>query len=78
VPNDRSWAHDPLTLLALTAPEWFTFTRMAVAVEADGRVRGTPDETSLIEVATDLDPEGAHTAFLRALGCPPPSAPKDM
>lgn len=78
VPNDRSWAHDPLTLLALTAPEWFTFTRMAVAVEADGRVRGTPDETSLIEVATDLDPEGAHTAFLRTLGCPPPSAPKDM
>jgi hypothetical protein len=64
--------------LALTAPEWFTFTRMAVAVEADGRVRGTPDETSLIEVATDLDPEGAHTAFLRTLGCPPPSAPKDM
>ena len=78
MPNDRSWAHDPLTLLALAAPEWFTFTRMAVAVEADGRVRGTPDETSLIEVATDLDPEGAHTAFLRALGCPPPSAPKDM
>ena len=78
MPNDRSWAHDPLTLLALTAPEWFTFTRMAVAVEADGRVRGTPDETSLIEVATDLDPEGAHTAFLRTLGCPPPSAPKDM
>jgi enoyl-CoA hydratase/carnithine racemase len=31
-----------------------------------------------IEVATDLDPEGAHTAFLRTLGCPPPSAPKDM
>jgi inosine-uridine nucleoside N-ribohydrolase len=78
MPNDRSWAHDPLTLLALAAPEWFTFTRMAVAVEADGRVRGTPDEVSVVEVATDLDPEGAHTAFLRALGCPPPSAPKDM
>jgi purine nucleosidase len=78
MPNDRSWAHDPLTLLALAEPEWFTFTRMAVAVEADGRVHGTPDEVSVVEVATDLDPEGAHTAFLRTLGCPPPSAPKDM
>jgi purine nucleosidase len=78
MPNDRSWAHDPLTLLALAEPEWFTFTRMAVAVEADGRVRGTPDEVSVVEVATDLDPEGAHTAFLRALGCPSLLAPKDM
>ena len=45
---------------------------------ADGRARGTPAESSVVEVATDLDPEGAHTAFLRTLGCPPPSAPKDM
>jgi purine nucleosidase len=78
MPNDRSWAHDPLTLLALAEPEWFTFTRMAVAVETDGRVRGTPDEASVVEVATDIDPEGAHTAFLRTLGCPPHLTPKDM
>jgi purine nucleosidase len=77
MPNDRSWAHDPLTLLALAEPAWFTFSRMAVAVEADGRVRGTLDAVSVVEVATDLDPEGAHTAFLRTLGCPPPLAPKD-
>jgi inosine-uridine nucleoside N-ribohydrolase len=78
MPNDRSWAHDPLTLLALAEPDWFTFTRMAVAVEADGRVRGTPDEASPIAVVTDLDPEGAHTAFLRTLGCTPATPSKEL
>lgn len=70
MPNDRSWAHDPLALLAMVEPELFTFTRTAVAVEADGRVHGTPDEASPIEVCTDLHPEGAHAAILRLLGCP--------
>lgn len=69
LPNDRSWAHDPLTLLALAEPQWFTCTRMAVDVEPDGTVRGTPDESSSIEVVTNLDAAGAHAAFLRALGC---------
>jgi inosine-uridine nucleoside N-ribohydrolase len=78
MPNDRSWAHDPLALLALAEPEWFTLTRMAVAVEADGRVRGTPDEASPVEVVTDLDPEGAHTAFLRSLGCAPAGPPRGL
>ena len=77
MPNDRSWAHDPLTLLAMAEPGWFTFTRMAVAVEADGRVRGTPDDSSVIEVCSDLDPVGAHAAFLRTLGCPPSVAAKE-
>lgn len=78
MPNDRSWAHDPLALLALVEPELFTFTRMAVEVEADGRVRGTPDNSSPIEVCTDLDPVGAHEAFLRTLGCPPSVTTKEM
>ncbi|MEN9507313.1 MAG: hypothetical protein RI958_3239 [Actinomycetota bacterium] len=69
MPNDRSWAHDPLALLALVEPEWFTVTPMAVAVESDGRVRGTPDERSPIEVVTELDPVGAHGAIMRILGC---------
>lgn len=71
MPNDRSWAHDPLALLAMVEPEWFTLTPMALQVEADGRVHGTPDETSPIQVVTDLDAEGAHAAILRLLGCPP-------
>ncbi len=71
LPNDRSWAHDPLTLLALTEPGLFTFTRMAVEVQPDGRVVGTPDESSPIEVVTDLDAEGAHRAFMLSLGCAP-------
>jgi purine nucleosidase len=78
MPNDRSWAHDPLTLFAMAEPGLFTFTRMAVAVEADGRVRGTPDDSSVIEVCTDLDPVGAHEAFLRTLGCPPSVTTKEM
>jgi purine nucleosidase len=69
MPNDRSWAHDPLALLAMAEPQWFTFTRMALTVEADGRVRGTPDTASPIEVVTDLDAAGAHQAIMRALGC---------
>jgi len=67
MPDDRSWAHDPLTLLALTHPHLFTFTPMAVVVEADGRVRGTPEPESTIEVATDLDAQAAHEVFLEAL-----------
>lgn len=66
--SDRSWAHDPLTLLALTHPYLFSCTPMAVAVGVDGRVRGTPDESSTIEVVTDLDAVPAHAAFLTALG----------
>lgn len=70
MPNDRSWAHDPLALLALAEPDWwFTRTPMAVDVEADGRVSGTPDGTSVIEVVTDLDATATHDAFLRSLGC---------
>jgi len=68
MPNDRSWAHDPLTLLALTHPHLFSCTPMSVLVEGDGRVRGTPDESSMIEVVTDLDAVAAHAAFLAALG----------
>lgn len=67
MPNDRSWAHDPLTLLALTHPHLFTFTPMAVVVEADGRVRGTPEPESTIEVVIDFDVEAAHEVFLEAL-----------
>ncbi len=69
MPDDRSWAHDPLALLAMAEPEWFTFARMGLVVEADGRVRGTPDEASSIEVGTDHDAAGAHDAIMRALGC---------
>jgi purine nucleosidase len=69
LPDDRSWAHDPLTLLAITHPGLFTFTPMAVEVEPDGKVRGTPDPNSVIEVATDLDADAAHAAFMRSLGC---------
>lgn len=69
LPNDRSWAHDPLTVLALTEPHWFTFTRMTVQVHPDGRVTGAPDASSPIDVVTDLDADGAHGAFLRLLGC---------
>lgn len=69
LPDDRSWAHDPLTLLALAEPGLFTFTRMAVEVQPDGTVTGTPDEASPIEVVTDLDAAGAHRAFMRSLGC---------
>jgi len=67
MPNDRSWAHDPLTLLALTHPHMFSFTPMTVAVEADGRVRGTPDASSSIDIVTDLDVSGAKSAFMDAL-----------
>lgn len=67
MPNDRSWAHDPLTLLAIAEPDLFTFTRMAVDVADDGTVRGTPDDTSLIQVVTDLDAARAHTALMRTL-----------
>ena len=73
MPNDRSWAHDPLALLAMVEPQWFTTARMAVTVESDGRVHGTPDAASPIEVVTDLDAAGAHQAIMRALGCPPAS-----
>lgn len=69
LPNDRSWAHDPLTLLAVAQPQWLTCARMAVQVHDDGRVTGTPDPLSPIEVVTDLDPVGAHAAFMRSLGC---------
>ncbi len=67
MPNDRSWAHDPLTLLAIAEPDMFTFTRMAVDVADDGTVRGTPDDTSLIQVVTDLDAARAHAALMRTL-----------
>jgi purine nucleosidase len=69
MPDDRSWAHDPLALLAMAEPEWFTFARLGLVVEPDGRVGGTPDEASSIEVVTDLDAVGAHDAIMRALGC---------
>ena len=69
LPGDRSWAHDPLTLLAITEPSLFTTTRMSVVVEDDGIVRGTPDDASVIDVVTDVDAEAAHEAFLRSLGC---------
>ncbi|MBU3716745.1 MAG: hypothetical protein FGM45_00375 [Actinobacteria bacterium] len=68
MPNDRSWAHDPLTLLAVTHPHLFTFTPMAVTVEADGRVRGALDGSSKIEVVTDLEVDHTHEAFLKVLG----------
>ena len=68
MPNDRSWAHDPLTLLAVTHPHLFTFTPMAVTVEADGRVRGALDGSSKIEVVTDLEVDRTHEAFLKVLG----------
>lgn len=69
MPNDRSWAHDPLTLLAAAEPGLFTVTPMSVVVETDGRVRGEPDRTSSIDVVTDLDVGGARGALLSALGC---------
>ena len=53
----------------MAEPEWFTFARIGLVVEADGRVRGTPDEAASIEVVTDLDAVGAHDAIMRALGC---------
>lgn len=67
MPNDRSPAHDPLALLAAIEPEHFTLTPMAVELDAEGRVTGTPDEGSPIQVVTDLDAEGARQALLRLL-----------
>ena len=69
LPGDRSWAHDPLTLLAAAEPSLFTTTRMSVELALDATVRGTPDPSSNIEVVTDLDADAAHAAFLRCLGC---------
>lgn len=68
MPNDRSWAHDPLTLLAAVEPASFSLTPMNVVVEPDGRVRGEPDPTSAIEVVTDLDAGATHRAVLAAMG----------
>ncbi len=65
MPNDRSPAHDPLALLVAVEPEHFTLTPMAVELDAEGRVTGTPDEGSPIQVVTDLDAEGARQALLR-------------
>jgi purine nucleosidase len=68
LPDDRSCAHDPLALLAMVEPDWFTLTAMSVDVEPDGRVRGIVDDASPIQVVTDLDVDGAHEAILRLLG----------
>jgi len=68
-----SAAHDPATLLTLFEPSLFTFTPMTIdAFESDGfdgRIRGSADATSLINVVTDMDAPGVHDAFLRVLGC---------
>lgn len=69
LPGDRSWAHDPLTLLALVEPHLFTVEPFAVTVADDGRVRRVADASSTIEVVTDLDPDDAHRAVMRSLGC---------
>ena len=69
LPSDRSWAHDPLTLLAITSPHLFTLTPMRVEVADDGVVNGTADASSQLHVVTDLDATAAHEAFMRSLGC---------
>lgn len=67
MPNDRSPAHDPLTLLVAIEPEHFTLTHMMVEVDGEGRVAGTPDESSQVTVVTDVDPTAARRAFGRFL-----------
>ena len=69
IPGDRSYPHDPLTLLALTEPSLFTCEPSAVTLEADGRTHRVADPTSPIDVVVDLEPEGSHRAFMRSLGC---------
>jgi len=69
MPDDRSWAHDPLTLLAMVEPSLFTLTPMSVVVEDSGVMRGTRDAASTIDVVTDVDAPAAHAALLRSLGC---------
>lgn len=68
-----SAAHDPAALLTLFEPSLFTFTPMTIdAFESgdfDGRIRGIADESSLINVVTDMDALGVHKALLRVLGC---------
>ncbi|MCX6540460.1 MAG: nucleoside hydrolase [Actinobacteria bacterium] len=68
-----SAAHDPAALLMLFEPSLFTFTPMTIdALESgdfDGRIRGIADESSLINVVTDMDALSVHDAFLRVLGC---------
>ena len=59
-------------VLAITHPELFTLSAMAVTVEPDGKVRGVADPASVIHVVTDVDADAAHTAhtaFMRSLGC---------
>ena len=69
--GNSSAAHDPLALLALLRPEFFTFTAMALELLGDdafdGRVHGTPDENSVIQVVTDLDIDAVREAFLNSL-----------
>jgi|GEM_PF-680197 len=74
IPRNISAAHDPAALLTLVQPHLFTVTPMAMQFDVDevfeGRLRGTPDPTSSIQVVTDLDPDAVRSAFLKALGCP--------
>lgn len=69
--GESSAAHDPVALLALLRPELFTFTAMALELLGDdgfdGRVRGSPDESSLIRVVTGLNADAVRDAFLNAL-----------
>lgn len=58
-----------MEVLAITHPELFTLTAMAVTVEPDGKVRGVADPASVIHVVTDVDADAAHAAFMRSLGC---------
>jgi inosine-uridine nucleoside N-ribohydrolase len=66
--GDSSPAHDPLALLALVQPDLFTFTPMAIAVDHEGKVTGTPDEASLVRVVTDLDVVECHRELLGSFG----------
>ena len=74
IPPNISAAHDPAALLTLVQPHLFTLTPMAMQFDVDaafeGRLRGTPDPNSSIQVVTDLDPDAVRSAFLKALGCP--------